>query len=590
MRTRTERDSVGSVQVTEDVYYGAATMRAVTNFPISGLRLPRRFLRALGLIKQYAAEVNAELALLDPVLAEAIGRAASEVAEGRLDGEFVVDVFRTGSGTSTNMNANEVIAHRATELLAGDRSAALVHPNDHVNLGQSSNDVIPTALHLAVLTGLVEELLPALDALRDALKTKTAAFWPVVKTGRTHLQDATPIRLGQEFMGYKDQVEGVARRLKRAMVDLKEVALGGTAVGTGIGTHPSFATRVCKRLAAATRVSVRETDHHFRAQSTLDVLVGCSGDLRVAALALLKIAGDICWLGSGPRAGLGELSIPEVQPGSSIMPGKVNPVIPEALIQVCAQVVGNDSTVSFAAHRSILELNMMFPVVAYNLLQSVELLASAIRNFTGRCVEGLTATGKGPELVEKGLALATALTPLIGYDAAAEIAKEAASSGRTIREVARDRTSLSEDELQRLLDPAALTAPAGQMNEAGSKAEGEPMKDDSMDHGALTERECKPCRGGVPPLKGDALQRLFRQLGNGWQLVNDHHIEKPFAFPDFRQALAFTNRVGELAEEIKHHPDIELSWGKVVVRIWTHKIDGLVEADFILAAKVDRLT
>jgi fumarate hydratase class II len=584
-----ERDSMGPVPVPRKAYYGASTARALINFPISGLRLPRRFIRALGLIKQYAAVANAELGRLDPERAKAIARAAAEVAEGLLDAEFVVDVFQTGSGTSTHMNANEVIAHRAAELLGAGRNAMPVHPNDHVNLGQSSNDVIPTAIHLAVLTGLAEDLLPALDALRGALRTKATAFWPVVKTGRTHLQDATPIRLGQEFMGYTGQVEGVARRLKRAMLDLEEVALGGTAVGTGMGTHPSFAMRVCKRLAAATHVSVRETDHHFRAQSTLDVLVGCSGDLRVVALALLKIAGDICWLGSGPRAGLGELSLPEVQPGSSIMPGKVNPVIPEALIQVCAQVVGNDSTVSFAAHRSILELNTMFPVVAYNLLQSIELLASAIRNFTSRCVEGLTATGKGPERVEKGLALATALTPLIGYDAAAEIATEAASSGRTIREVARDRTSLSEDELQRLLDPAALTAPAEQVNEAGRKAEGEPMKDDRMDRDPLAERECKPCRGGVPPLRGDDLQRLLRQLGSGWQLVNDHHLEKPFAFPDFRQALAFTNRVGELAEEIKHHPDIELSWGKVVVRIWTHKIDGLVEADFILAAKVDRV-
>jgi fumarate hydratase class II len=457
--SRTERDSMGPVEVPEDAYYGASTMRAVHNFPISGLRFPRRFIRALGLIKGSAAEVNGELGLLEPRLAEAIVRAAQEVAEGRLDDQFVVDVFQTGSGTSTNMNANEVIANRAAELLGGQRGSRLVHPNDHVNLGQSSNDVIPTAIHLSALLAIREELAPALSALRASLAAKAEELWPVIKTGRTHLQDATPIRLGQEFQGYAAQVARALRRLEKAAVELEEVALGGTAVGTGLNTHPLFAVRVCERLSAATGLPVRETDSHFQAQSSPDAVVGCSGALRAAATALLKIASDVSWLGSGPRAGLGELSLPEVQPGSSIMPGKVNPVIAEALIQVCAQVIGNDAAVAFAGQRSFFELNTMLPVAAYNLLQSIDLLAAAARNFAERCVDGLQATERGPELVEKGLGIATGLAPIIGYDAAAEIAREAAASGRTIREVAQERTELSEEELRRALDPASMTEP-----------------------------------------------------------------------------------------------------------------------------------
>jgi len=457
--TRIERDSMGPVQVPEEAYYGASTMRAVHNFPISGLRFPRRFIRALGLIKRSAAEVNAELGLLEPRLAEAIVRAAEEVAEGHLDDQFVVDVFQTGSGTSTNMNANEVIANRAAELLGGQRGSKLVHPNDHVNLGQSSNDVIPTAIHLSALLAVREELAPALSALQASLTAKAQEFWPVIKTGRTHLQDATPIRLGQEFQGYAGQVARALRRLERAAVELEEVALGGTAVGTGLNTHPLFAARVCERLSAATGLAVRETDDHFQAQSSLDAVVAGSGAMRAAAIALLKIASDISWLGSGPRAGLGELLLPEVQPGSSIMPGKVNPVIPEALIQVCAQVIGNDATVALAGQRSFFELNTMMPVAGYNLLQSIELLAAAARNFAERCVDGLQATERGPELVEKGLGIATGLAPIIGYDAAAEIAKEATHSGRTIREVARERTELSDEDLRRALDPTSMTEP-----------------------------------------------------------------------------------------------------------------------------------
>jgi fumarate hydratase class II len=457
--SRTERDSMGPVEVPEDAYYGASTMRAVHNFPISGLRFPRRFIRALGLIKGSAAEVNGELGLLEPRLAEAIVRAAEEVAEGRLDDQFVVDVFQTGSGTSTNMNANEVIANRAAELLGGQRGSRVVHPNDHVNLGQSSNDVIPTAIHLSALLAIREELAPALSALRASLAAKAEELWPVIKTGRTHLQDATPIRLGQEFQGYAAQVARALRRLEKAAVELEEVALGGTAVGTGLNTHPLFAVRVCERLSAATGLAVRETDSHFQAQSSLDAVVGCSGALRAAAIALLKIANDISWLGSGPRAGLGELTLPEVQPGSSIMPGKVNPVIAEALIQVCAQVVGNDATVALAGQRSFFELNTMLPVAGYNLLQSIDLLAAAAKNFAERCVDGLQATERGPELVERGLGIATGLAPIIGYDAAAEIAREAAASGRTIREVAQGRTELSDEELRRALDPASMTEP-----------------------------------------------------------------------------------------------------------------------------------
>jgi fumarate hydratase class II len=455
--TRTERDSMGPVEVPADAYYGASTMRAVLNFPISGLRFPRRFIQVLGLVKQCAAEVNAELGLLEPRIAEAIARAAAEVAEGRFDDQFVVDIFQTGSGTSTNMNANEVIANRAAELLGGQRGAKLVHPNDHVNLGQSSNDVIPTVIHVSALLALRDELTPALRTLQASLDAKAQEFMPVIKTGRTHLQDATPIRLGQEFLGYAGQVQRALAHVGRAADDLEEVALGGTAVGTGLNAHPRFAARVCGRLSTITGLNLRETDNHFQAQNNLDAVLACSGAVRDAAVALHKIANDISWLGSGPRAGLGELALPEVQPGSSIMPGKVNPVIPEALIQVCAQVVGNDATIALAGLRSFFELNTMMPIAAHNLLQSIELLAAATQNFAERCVDGLRATERGPELVEKGLAIATGLAPLIGYDAAAAVAKEAARSGRTIREVAREQTSLSEEALQRALDPAAMT-------------------------------------------------------------------------------------------------------------------------------------
>src|SRR3954447_7260997 len=401
---RVERDSMGELPVPARAYYGANTQRAVLNFPISDLRFPRRFIRAIGQIKGAAAAVNQELGLLDAGLAETIQRAAEEVAEGRLDDQFVLDIFQTGSGTSTNMNANEVISNRAIELLGGQiGSRKPVHPNDHVNLGQSSNDVIPTAIHLAALTAIEEELIPALERLRRSLEAKAEAFMPIIKTGRTHLQDATPIRLGQEFLGYAGQAERAVRRLRHAQEELGEVALGGTAVGTGINTHPEFAGRVTARLSEKLGVRVHETSNHFQAQSTLDNLVETSGVLNTIAVSLTKIANDVRWLGSGPRAGIGEITLPEVQPGSSIMPGKVNPVIAESLLMVCAQVMGNHTTATVAGQSGNFEINVMMPVTAYNVLQSISLLAAAIGNFVVQCLDGIEATEQGPNMVERGL-------------------------------------------------------------------------------------------------------------------------------------------------------------------------------------------
>ncbi len=462
--TRIERDSMGELPVPAGAYYGASTQRAVRNFPISSLRFPRRLICALGLIKRAAAEVNRDLGLFDgalePPQIEAMIQAAQEVADGRFDADFVVDIFQTGSGTSSNMNANEVIANRANELLGqplGTRKP--IHPNDHVNLCQSSNDVIPTAIHLAALMAMHQDLMPALETLHRALQAKAEEFWPIVKTGRTHLQDATPIRLGQEFRGYAGQVERAIRRLGHARDELEEVALGGTAVGTGINAHPQFAPRVCARLQALAGVTVRETDSHFQAQATMDAAVATSGVLNTVAVSLLKIANDVRWLGSGPRAGFFELLLPEVQPGSSIMPGKVNPVIAEALIQVCAQVMGNHHTVTLGGQWGFFELNTMMPLIGHNLLQAIDLLAAGAANFSDQCVVGLAATEHGPQMVERGLAICTALVPEIGYDAAAAIAKEAYRTGATVREIARRRTSLSDDDLDRLLNPAQMTEP-----------------------------------------------------------------------------------------------------------------------------------
>jgi fumarate hydratase class II len=460
--TRRERDSMGELDVPLDAYYGASSMRAKLNFPISSLRLPRDFIRAIGLVKQQAAIVNRDLGLLDDRLSEAIAGAAQEVVEGQLDAQFIVDVFQTGSGTSTNMNANEVIGNRAIEILGGKLgSRTPVHPNDHVNLGQSSNDVIPTAIHVAAAVAVSRDLLPALATLEVSLRAKSLEFWPIVKTGRTHLQDATPIRLGQEFLGWAGQVERAQTRCRRALEELCELALGGTAVGTGVNTHPEFAGRVIARLAEICALPFRETSNHFQAQGTLDSVVAAHGALRSVAVSLYAIAGDIRLLACGPRAGIGEIALPEVQPGSSIMPGKVNPVIAESLTMVAAQVIGNDATIGFAgACGSLLELNVMMPVAAYDLLLSIAILAAASENFASQCIDGITATGNGPRLVEQGLMTCTGLAPRIGYDAAAAIAKEAFASGRTVREVALERTRLTDSELDELLDPEAMTEPS----------------------------------------------------------------------------------------------------------------------------------
>ena len=461
--TRTERDSMGEMKVPVQAYYGASTQRAALNFPISDLRIPGRMIRALGLIKWAAAQTNAELGLVDAKLAGAIAEAADEVADGKHDDQFVVDVFQTGSGTSSNMNANEVIANRAAEILGAERGRRdVVHPNDHVNHGQSSNDVIPTAVHIAGLLAIEEDLKPGIEALHDALARKADEFWEVIKTGRTHLQDATPIRLGQVFHGYAGQLEHSRARVERAEEELKELALGGTAVGTGINTHPEFASRVCTKISERLKLGnvwLRESENHFQAQATLDGVVAASGQLRTLAISLQKIANDIRLLASGPRTGLGELTIPEVQPGSSIMPGKVNPVIAESAIMVAAQVIGNDQTIVQAGQWGYFELNTMLPIAGHNLVQSAELLGAAMKNFAEKCVSEIKATSVGPEMVARGLAIVTGLVPQIGYDKAAAIAHEAAKSGKSIREVAQEQTDLSSDQLDAALDPFKMTKP-----------------------------------------------------------------------------------------------------------------------------------
>ena len=458
-RTRIERDSMGEMEVPADAYYGASTQRAVLNFPISGLPLPRRFIRALGMVKRAAAHTNRELGLLPRRKARAITAAAQEVIEGKLDDQFPIDIYQTGSGTSTNTNANEVIANRATELLGGERGSKLVHPNDHVNMCQSSNDVIPTAIQLASALAIKEELVPALQRLARALDAKAKEFWPVIKTGRTHLQDATPVRLGQEFRGYAGQVEESIRRAETAIDELARLPLGGTAVGTGINSHPQYARMTVARLARETKLPLRETANHFHAQATLDALVAASGAVRTIATSLWKIGSDVRLMGTGPIAGLGEVKLPETQPGSSIMPGKVNPVIIESLLMVVARVYGNDATVVVAGQTgSIFELNVMMPVAGVAILESITLLAAAAKNFSERCVEGLQATDRGPELVERSPMLATALNPLIGYDEAAKLAKESMRTGRSIRQLARAR-GVGERDLNKVLDLGKMTKP-----------------------------------------------------------------------------------------------------------------------------------
>jgi len=456
---RVENDSMGEMQVPDDALWGAQTQRAVTNFPISDLRFQRSFLNSLATLKMLAAEVNMDLNNLDSDLGSAIIKAAKEVSEGSLDQHFVVDIFQTGSGTSTNMNANEVIANRAIQILGGQIGSRLVHPNDHVNLGQSSNDVIPSVMQIAAAQNISGELIPALSKLMESFARKSEEFWPVIKTGRTHLQDATPIRLGQEFLGYAGQMERSIKRLESAVIELCEIPLGGTAVGTGIGAHPDFASKVCERLSQETGLTIRESTNHFQAQNNLNIVVQASSAVNTLAVSLLKIANDIRWLGSGPRGGFAEIALPEVQPGSSIMPGKINPVIAESVCQAAAQVMGNHLTVTLAdSQGSNFELNVMMPVAAFNLLQSIDLLTAEANNFRLQCIDGLQSTEKGPQTVEIGLAICTALAPVIGYDNAAAVAKEASKTGETIREVAIRMTDLSQGELIKILDPSSMTS------------------------------------------------------------------------------------------------------------------------------------
>jgi fumarate hydratase, class II len=458
---RVEMDSMGKMKVPRQAYWGPETQRAYENFPISGLRFPREFIKALGVIKTASVETNMKLRLLSLKLGRAILRAAREVTEGKLDDHFVLDIFQTGSGTSTNMNANEVIAHRANEILGGKVGEKKpVHPNDHVNLGQSSNDVIPTAIHISALEGIQKNLLPALRSLQLALEKKAGEFDSVLKIGRTHLQDATPIRLGQEFSGYAQMVQHGVQRLELVRYHLAELALGGTAVGTGINTHPRFAGLAIKKINGITGLAFREAENHFEAQGAKDAVVEASGVLKTIAVSLTKVANDIRWLASGPRCGIGEIRIPPVQPGSSIMPGKVNPVIPEALIQAAAQVMGNDLVIALAGMGGYFELNLMMPVMAHNLLQSIQLLTKASSIFTRKCILGLKADqARCEEMVEKSLAMVTALSPHIGHDRAAEIAREAHQTGKTVREIAMQRRVLPVKELEKILDPWKMTEP-----------------------------------------------------------------------------------------------------------------------------------
>jgi fumarate hydratase class II len=469
MQTRTEKDSMGTMELPADALYGTTTQRAILNFPISGYRFSRPFIRALGLIKWAAAQANRDLGKLDEKKALLITEAAEEVIEGHWDSQFPIDIFQTGSGTSTNMNANEVIANRCSQLDGKPiGSKDPVHPNDHVNMGQSSNDVIPTSIHIAVAESVRSELMPALDHLQQGLEAKAQEFWEVIKIGRTHLMDATPVRLGQEFSGYAKQVEYGKLRAGNAIAAVEELALGGTAVGTGLNTHPEFAGKVMGHLWNRTGVAFREARNHFEAQGAKDGLVEASGQMRSIAVSLFKIANDVRLLASGPRCGIGEIQLPTTQPGSSIMPGKVNPVMCEAVVQVCAQVFGNDTTVCWGGANGQLELNVMMPVMAHNVLESIRLMSNVARVFQDKCISGIIANRERcNELVELSMAMVTSLAPLIGYDRAAEIAKESATTGKTVRQICRERQVLPEDQLDRALDPVEMTKPGGEGSAGG---------------------------------------------------------------------------------------------------------------------------
>ena len=455
---RTEKDSMGEVRVPAKAYYGAQTQRAFENFPVSGARMPLAVVRAAAMVKGFAAEVNAGLGLLDPPLAEAISRAAREALEGKFDGDFVVDVFQTGSGTSTNMNVNEVLANRANELLGKPLGGnAPVHPNDHVNRCQSSNDVIPSAIRIAARRELSDALLPALSGLRDALAARAREFSDVLKIGRTHLQDAVPITLGQEFSGYASQIDHGMRRVRATFADLEELPLGGTAVGTGLNAHPEFADRTIAEIARATGIPFRPAENRFEAMGAQDPLVHASGAVKTVAASVMKISHDLRLLSSGPRCGIGEIALPALQPGSSIMPGKVNPVILETAIQVAVQVIANDVAVTVGGSLGVLELNVMLPVMAKNLLESIGILAAATGLLAERCVAGIVPDRKRcGELIEQSLAMVTPLAVRIGYDRAAALAHEAFHSGKTIRNLLKERSVLADDEIDRILDPKTM--------------------------------------------------------------------------------------------------------------------------------------
>jgi fumarate hydratase class II len=454
MSFREEKDTMGIVRVPEKAYFGPQTQRAVENFPISGLTFPLSFIYSLALIKKYASMVNNELGLLDKEISKSIIASAQEVIDGIFDDQFVVDVFQTGSGTSTNMNMNEVIASRANEIITGKKGGkAPVHPNDHVNLGQSSNDVIPSTIHISALISIKDHLIPSLELLHTTILQKAVEFDEIKKIGRTHLQDAVPMTLGQEFSGYARQIELGIKRIKAIEERLSELALGGTAIGTGLNTHPDFGARVIALIAEYTKLPFRSAKNHFEAQAACDASVETSGALKTIAVSLVKIANDIRWLASGPRCGLGEINIPSLQPGSSIMPGKVNPIIPEAVIQVAAQVAGNDTTIMLGGQGGNFELNTMLPVIAYNLLQSIALLSAASEVFATKCFSGISAhRDKCAAYIEKSLALATGLVPHIGYDRAAAIAKKAHKTGNTIREIASKEEILPESVLTRIFN------------------------------------------------------------------------------------------------------------------------------------------
>ncbi|MGB5731699.1 MAG: class II fumarate hydratase [Acidimicrobiia bacterium] len=455
---RTERDSMGEVSVPDDAYYGASTQRAVDNFPISDLRFGRRFIWALGLIKGSAAEMNASMGIVGEEHADAIVVAADELMKGRFDDQFVVDIFQTGSGTSTNMNATEVLSNRATEILGGEIGSKLVHPNDHVNAGQSSNDVIPTAMHVAAVAAMEEDLLPAMRALQASLAAKALEFDDVLKSGRTHLQDATPIRLGQEFSGYAAQVGKGIERIETVLPDLLELALGGTAVGTGINAPEGFAAGTIEIMSRRSGYAFREAENHFEAQAAKDAYVNASGVLKTVATSMFKIVNDLRWLSSGPRNGIGEISLPSLQPGSSIMPGKINPVIPEAVMMIAARVFGNDVTITWGGANGNFELNVMMPVMAHAMLESIELLAAGARVLKDMTVDGIVANEeRAAFLLDQNAIVATSLVPHIGYDTVAVLIKKAFAEGRGVREVALEMEVMPPDELDAALDVRPMT-------------------------------------------------------------------------------------------------------------------------------------